>query len=64
MTALLSDHAITERVLAHIAACTADVGTEVWREPVANYRSNERLQAELERVLLLARRILSWRSAA
>src|SRR5688572_14523879 len=52
MTALLSDHEITERVLAHIAARTTDVGTEVWREPVENYRSGVRLQAELERVLL------------
>jgi phenylpropionate dioxygenase-like ring-hydroxylating dioxygenase large terminal subunit len=52
MTALLSDHEITERVLGHIAQRTTDVGTEVWREPVENYRSPARLQAELERVLL------------
>jgi phenylpropionate dioxygenase-like ring-hydroxylating dioxygenase large terminal subunit len=52
MTALLSDHEITERVLAHIARRTTDVGTQVWREPVENYRSPARLQAELDRVLL------------
>jgi phenylpropionate dioxygenase-like ring-hydroxylating dioxygenase large terminal subunit len=52
MTALLSDHEITERVLAHIERRTTDVGCEVWREPVANYRSPARLQAEIERVLL------------
>jgi len=52
VTALLSDHEITERVLAHIARRTTDTGTQVWREPVANYRSATRLQVELERVLL------------
>ena len=52
MTALLSDHQIIERVLGHIARKSTDVGTEVWREPVENYRSSARLQAELERGLL------------
>src|SRR5260370_6807911 len=42
---------VAERVLAHIAKGTADVGQEVWGEPVANYRSKERLAAEIERIL-------------
>jgi phenylpropionate dioxygenase-like ring-hydroxylating dioxygenase large terminal subunit len=51
MPALLSDHEITQRVLAHIANRTTDAGTEVWREPVENYRSATRLQAEIDQVL-------------
>lgn len=51
MTALLNDQEITERVLAHIARRTTDVCDEVWREPVENYRSQRRLDAEIERVL-------------
>ena len=51
MAALLNDHEITERVLAHIANRTTDVGDSVWREPVENYRSQERLAAEIDRVL-------------
>lgn len=42
MPRLLTDHEITERVLAHIANRTTDVGDELWREPVENYRSQER----------------------
>ena len=51
MAQLLTDHEITERVLAHIANRTTDVGDELWREPVENYRSHERFEAEMERVL-------------
>ena len=51
MPRLLTDHEITERVLAHIANRTTDVGDELWREPVENYRSQERFAAEIERVL-------------
>jgi phenylpropionate dioxygenase-like ring-hydroxylating dioxygenase large terminal subunit len=51
MPRLLTDHEITERVLAHIANRTTDVGDELWREPVENYRSQERFAAEMERVL-------------
>jgi phenylpropionate dioxygenase-like ring-hydroxylating dioxygenase large terminal subunit len=51
MEALLDDRGVAARVLAHIAAGTTDEGGEVWREPVANYRSPERLAAEIERVL-------------
>jgi len=47
----MDDQAVAQRVLEHIANGTTDLGAEVWREPVANYRSPERLQAELEGVL-------------
>ena len=42
------DQSVAQRVLDHIAAGTTDAGSEVWREPVANYRSEERLAAELK----------------
>jgi len=45
---LASDAAIVERILAHIAGGTTDVADGTWREPVANYRSAERLAAELD----------------
>ena len=51
MPALLTDHEITERVLSHIANRSTDVGEELWREPVENYRSQQRFEAEMERVL-------------
>ena len=51
MAALLTDHEITERVLSHIANRSTDAGDELWREPVENYRSQQRFQAEMERVL-------------
>jgi phenylpropionate dioxygenase-like ring-hydroxylating dioxygenase large terminal subunit len=49
--ALLDDRAVAERVLAHVRERTTDLGGEVWREPVASYRSAERLEAEIARVL-------------
>lgn len=45
------DAGVVERILRHVDAGTTDTGTEVWREPVANYRSPDRFQAELARVL-------------
>ena len=51
MSALLNDHEITERVLSHIANRSTDAGDVLWREPVENYRSKERFEAETERVL-------------
>ena len=51
MTSAMDDRAVAQRVLDHIAKGTTDVGAEVWREPVANYRSATRLEAEIERVL-------------
>ena len=50
-TTLMSDALIVERVFSHIANGTTDMGDEVWREPVANYRSEERLEREIRQVL-------------
>jgi len=47
----MNDQAVAQRVLDHIANGTTDVGDVVWREPVANYLSAERLQAEVACVL-------------
>src|SRR5690349_1836643 len=43
----MSDQAVAARVLDHIEHGTTDAGTEVWREPVENYRSPERFAREL-----------------
>ena len=51
MAALLDDRAIAERIFRHIEAGTTDLADGGWREPVANYRSQARFDAELERVL-------------
>lgn len=47
MPALLNDHELVERILAHAANRTTDVGADTWREPVAHYRDPTRLEAEL-----------------
>ncbi len=47
----MDDQAVAQRVLDHIANGTTDLGQQVWREPVANYRSAERLKTEIESVL-------------
>jgi phenylpropionate dioxygenase-like ring-hydroxylating dioxygenase large terminal subunit len=51
MQTLADDHTVIQRILDHIDAKTTDLGEASWREPVANYRSPERLEAELARVL-------------
>src|SRR5436190_851210 len=51
MTAGMDDQSVAKRVLDHIANGTTDLGRDVWREPVANYRSSERLKSEIETVL-------------
>jgi phenylpropionate dioxygenase-like ring-hydroxylating dioxygenase large terminal subunit len=51
MASAMDDQAVAQRVLDHIAHGTTDLGREVWREPVENYRSPARLAAEIERVL-------------
>jgi phenylpropionate dioxygenase-like ring-hydroxylating dioxygenase large terminal subunit len=51
MAALLDDRGIAQRVFDHIEAGTTDMSDVLWREPVCNYRSKERLAAEVERVL-------------
>jgi len=48
MEALLDDQQVIQRVFDHIDNKTTDVGTETWREPVVNYRSEARLRAELD----------------
>ena len=48
MEALLDDQRVVQRVLDHIDHKTTDVGTETWREPVANYTCAQRFSAELE----------------
>jgi phenylpropionate dioxygenase-like ring-hydroxylating dioxygenase large terminal subunit len=48
MSSFRDDQAVAARILAHIEARTTDTGDAVWREPVANYLSPERLRAELE----------------
>ncbi len=45
--ALLNDNDLAERIFAHIANRSTDLGTETWREPVRNYTDPERLGAEL-----------------
>jgi phenylpropionate dioxygenase-like ring-hydroxylating dioxygenase large terminal subunit len=46
-TRLADDPAVVQRILDHIDKRTTDLGESVWREPVANYRSEERFAAEL-----------------
>ena len=45
--ARMDDQSAVRRILAHIENRTTDLGSEVWREPVENYRSPERYAAEL-----------------
>src|SRR5262249_61413385 len=47
----LSDEDVAARVLQHIRDRTTDLGGEVWREPVENYRSRERCAREIDTVL-------------
>ncbi|GAB5452916.1 MAG: hypothetical protein Hals2KO_32440 [Halioglobus sp.] len=47
MPGFISDNAVVERVLSHVRNGTTDEGDEVWREPVENYRSEERFRQEL-----------------
>jgi phenylpropionate dioxygenase-like ring-hydroxylating dioxygenase large terminal subunit len=44
---LLDDRGVAQRVFEHIERGTSDASDSVWREPVANYRSQPRLEAEL-----------------
>jgi phenylpropionate dioxygenase-like ring-hydroxylating dioxygenase large terminal subunit len=47
MPDFIDDQAVVERVLSHVRDGTTDEGDEVWREPVENYRSEERFRREL-----------------
>lgn len=46
MAAKTDDQSVAQRVLDHIERGSTDTGAQVWREPVANYRSEDRLAAE------------------
>ncbi len=43
----MSDTEVVDRVLGHIEAGTTDRGTQIWHEPVKNYRSDDRLAQEI-----------------
>jgi len=47
MNNLLHDDQLIERILDHIDNKTTDMGTEVWREPMASYSSQDRFDAEV-----------------
>mgnify|MGYP001176902397 FL=1 len=47
----MDDQSVAQRVLDHMANGTTDLGDDVWREPVANYRSVDRMKVEMEQVL-------------
>ena len=51
MSRAMDDQSVAERVLDHIAKGTTERGADVWREPVANYQSESRFRAEIDRVL-------------
>ena len=47
MSKFMSDSEVVDRVLGHVANKTTDRGDDIWREPVENYRSEDRLAQEL-----------------
>lgn len=47
MGMILNDSDVIERVFSHIDNKTTDLGDSVWREPVENYHTEERFQAEI-----------------
>ena len=47
---LLDEPTLMQRILDHIDRRTTDLGDEIWREPVDNYTSAERLGAEIDRI--------------
>src|SRR5215470_13343987 len=47
MAILMDDQCVAQRILDHIEHGTTDLGQDIWREPVDNYRSPERLDAEV-----------------
>ncbi len=51
MTLLLDDQSVTQRIFDHIDRRTTDRSEASWREPVENYRCQQRFTAEIERVL-------------
>jgi len=59
---LLSDTEVVQRILDHIDHATTDKGNQSWKEPVDNYRSKVRLEAELK--ILQSRTIVFCPSSA
>jgi len=51
MAALLDDQTVAQELLEHIEHNTTDAGDTIWREPVQNYISPSRLEAEINQVL-------------
>lgn len=47
MTTLMNDEQVIRSVLAHVDNKTTDLGDITWREPVENYRSQERFEQEM-----------------
>ena len=50
-SSLADDQTVVQRILDHVDNQTTDVSATTWREPVAHYRSEERLAAEIDLVL-------------
>lgn len=48
MGILMDDQSVAQRILDHIEHGSTDLGQTIWREPVDNYRSKERMAAEVE----------------
>ena len=48
MAILMNDQCVAQRILDHIEHGSTDLGQTIWREPVDNYRSKERMAAEVE----------------
>jgi phenylpropionate dioxygenase-like ring-hydroxylating dioxygenase large terminal subunit len=51
MAPFADDQSVVQRILDHIDNQTTDLSDEIWREPLDNYRSEERFAAELALVL-------------
>jgi phenylpropionate dioxygenase-like ring-hydroxylating dioxygenase large terminal subunit len=51
MAPFADDRSVVQRILDHIDQQTTDLSDSTWREPLENYRSEERLAAELTLVL-------------
>ena len=51
MSRLADDPEVVQRIFDHIDRRSSDRAAQTWREPVENYRSEERFQRELEHVL-------------
>ena len=64
MQTAMDDQSVAQRILEHIANGTTDTGRTVWREPVENYRSEQRLEAEIARVKAHAKAYEAHRLAA